>query len=434
MNKCYFRRASGFLLGLVLIAVTLVACGGGDEKGGEKGPTSVSAYKSQGEFPEMKEQLTWEGINSIPVKRSDMTVDEARALCVDFFRYAKTALWTPDEDISYTRNAAGSQDEMKKGLVYGGLPYIDLGSGNIYRLMDYMDEETGVVDISNASDVLKSFGNQCSIGAWWGWARVTNSTDYKWSQTCVVSHGLKRVGPYTYDDNLDEFRPNFGTVDVINGNTTDIMYKSYAELQPGDGLVYHVGGGHVAMCASKAQVVYLADGTIDGNNSFITIIDQGQKWNERTNASGETFTRKNGVDTKKTFAELLEAAYIPFAFPELLGEDPIEETEVKFSYQDESITKAQLFESKVTANYSISDIYAIIYDSKGNEVYKHAVRCLEANIEELAFIEKASADAEFDNVEIWGKWEFSADESYTLKVIAQLGTGERPTLWEGKLA
>lgn len=55
-------------------------------------------------------------------------------------------------------------------------------------------------------------------------------------------------------------------------------------------------------------------------------------------------------------------------------------------------------------------------------------------MEELAFIEKASADAEFDNVEIWGKWEFSTDERYTLKVVAQLGTGERPTLWEGKLA
>ena len=28
----------------------------------------------------------------------------------------------------------------------------------------------------------------------------------------------------------------------------------------------------------------------------------------------------------------------------------------------------------------------------------------------------------------------AADGDYTVKVYAQLGTGERPTLWEGKLA
>ena len=136
---------------LAALAGILAACG-------EKGPTSVSAYKSEGDFPQIKEQLTWEKLNAFPQKREDMTPDEARQLCVDFFRFSKTALWTPDEDMDYIRNAAGNPDSMAKGTIYGGLPYIGLGSGNVYRLMDYMDETTGVVDLSNAADVLKSLG------------------------------------------------------------------------------------------------------------------------------------------------------------------------------------------------------------------------------------------------------------------------------------
>ena len=413
----------------VLPLLTVLA---GREKNPETpaGPTSVSAYKSQGEYPKMAEQLTWERLNAQPMKTENMTVADARKLCVDFFRYAKTALWTPDEDLDFVRNAAGNADQMKKGIVYGGLPYIGLGSGNVYRLMDYMDESTGVVDISNAADVLKAFGNQCSIGAWWGWARAVNSSDYKWSQTCLVSHGLLRVGPYTYDDALEELSTSYNTLNIIEENGTNTIYESYAAMHQGDGLVWYLNAGHVAMCSSEPVVVKNGDGTINGNESYLTYIDQGQKWNERTNESGDTFTRKNGVDTKKTFAELAEAYYVPFTFQEFTGEDPIEKTEVTFSHEGDTITKAELFSAKVTSNYSISDIYALVYDGKGNEVYKHAVRCIEANTEALAFTETAAEDAGFDNVERWGVLKSG---TYTVKVVVQLGTGERPTVYEGTL-
>ena len=43
------------------------------------------------EYPEIKEKLTWEKINSFPVKTSDMTVEEMRELCVDFFQFSKSS-------------------------------------------------------------------------------------------------------------------------------------------------------------------------------------------------------------------------------------------------------------------------------------------------------------------------------------------------------
>ena len=414
----------GIILFLCLACVLcLAACG-------EKGPTSVSAYKSEGDFPQIKEQLTWEKLNAFPKKREDMTPDEARQLCVDFFRFSKTALWTPDEDMDYIRNAAGNPDSMAKGTIYGGLPYIGLGSGNVYRLMDYMDETTGVVDLSNAADVLKSFGNQCSIGAWWGWARAVNSSDYKWSQTCVVSHGLKRVGDYTYDDTLDQFTASFGTKDVMLENDQQTLFKSYAQLKPGDGMVWYIGSGHVVMCSSQAHVEYLPDGTIDGEKSFVTIIDQGMGWKDGTSQAGDAYKYKTGVDVKKTFFKLESGGFLPFTFDEFLGQDPIEKTEISFSHQGDTITKEQLFSAKVTANYSISDIYATVFDDKGNEIYKHAVRCIEANTEELDLVEKAAEDAVFDNVERWGELKTGA---YKVEITVQLGTGERLTVYTGTL-
>ena len=93
------------------------------------------------------QKLTWEAINSFPIKYPDMPIAEMRELCVEFFGFTKTALWTPNETVKYIRNKGGTQDIMRKGDVYGGLPYVGVASGNVYRLMDFIDEQTGLLDI-----------------------------------------------------------------------------------------------------------------------------------------------------------------------------------------------------------------------------------------------------------------------------------------------
>lgn len=111
------------------LALCLAACG-------EKSPTSVSAFKSEGEYPKMAEQLTWERLNAQPIKTENMTSDEARALCVDFFRFAKTALWTPDEELAFTETAAEDAEfdnverwgELKNGT-YTVKILVQLGTG-----------------------------------------------------------------------------------------------------------------------------------------------------------------------------------------------------------------------------------------------------------------------------------------------------------------
>ena len=71
------------LLAVTLVA-TLVACG--EEK--QEGPaTSVSAYKSKGDWQEIGKPLTWEAINSFPIVSDATTIEEGRQMVVDFFRF-----------------------------------------------------------------------------------------------------------------------------------------------------------------------------------------------------------------------------------------------------------------------------------------------------------------------------------------------------------
>ena len=371
----------------------------------------------------MGRRLTWENINSFPVKSADMTTMELRMLCVDFFRFAKTALWIPDEDFSYIRNKAGSQDKMFGGEIYGGLPYIGNGSGNIYRLMDYMDEARGVVDMSEASKHPKLFGNQCSIGSYWGWARVINSADYDWTFNMVASRGFIPVGPLKYNTEIQSFSEE-NTAQICEKNGEQTMFRSYASMLPADGLISsHPAGGHVIMCSVAPHVEYFSDGTIDGQNSYLYIIDQHQRWAERESASGMLYQHKNYIDRKFTFEALFKGKNIPFTFGEFLGTDPIEETVCSFGHTDSKITVEQLKTTPVTANYGISDIYAYVSDSEGKTLFYKAARAPKAGRKTLDFSTTVYG-ATFDKY---------ADGNHTVKIVCQLGTGERLTVYTGTL-
>ena len=401
------------------------------------------------DYPEIKDKLTWEKINSFPIKTSDMTVEEMRELCVDFFRFTKSALWTPNADKKYVRNNKGTVDEILKGNIYGSLPYIGMGSGSIYRMMDYLNEETGVLDITRAAQSPTLFGNQCSIGAYWAWGRVMNSATYNWTQGMIVSNGFLRVGPYTYDDKRDNFNEYDNTVVVCEKNGEQVMYQSYALMQPADGFVQYTTAGHVMMCASTAHVEYI-DGTdqIDGEKSYLYIIDQHQKWVEGENAEGDKFLYKNYLDRKMTFKKLFEGSYLPFTFAEFLGTDPVEKTEVSLiqskttlisgtiSEEDRSfqaattpnkLTWSQFMASKVNSNYGVVDVNLIINDNLGNELYKHAVRTATAGDLSLDMEETGAM------VTTWETKELTSGKTYNAEIVVQLATGERPTIFSGKL-
>ena len=91
----------------------------------------------------------------------------------------------------------------------------------------------------------------------------------------------------------------------------------------------------------------------------------------------------------------------------------------------ESISKTQLFSTSVSCNYGLSDLYCMVYDAAGNEVYKCVTRAGMAGRMELK-LSKTPGNSYF-----WGNLDELPAGTYTAKIVLQIGTGERPVLWEG---
>ena len=401
------------------------------------------------------EKLTWDALNAFPVKRSDMTVEEMRELCVSFFTYTKTALWTPDESVAYIRNSGGANDSMSQGTIYGGLPYVGTSNSSIYRLMDYIDEDTGIVDMKKAipalgtKDHLKYFGNQCAVGAYWGWGRVMNSAYYVRTAAIVPNNGYVFLGDVEFDQTIAAWSAAYNTKMTCQNNGEQVMYAAYALLQKADGMVYYTTAGHVVMAVTDAHVEYLSDGTIDGDASYVYITHQAQSWKSGENEAGDSYSYKSCVSDKKTFASLYGSNYLPFTYQEFLGTDPIEVTEASLIGSDDTVyaagevdettgaftgtqsadtlTWTELFSSTVTANYGIADIYIIVTDNAGKEIYRHAVRATAAGKKSVALAETG------DMVTTWEQGVLFPGRTYNMRIEVQLSTGERPTVYEGTL-
>lgn len=405
------------ILCCLMMLLSLAACGAEKEIPVTTAPGVVINW------PQINQKLTWDAINAFPVKSEDMTTEELRDLCVDFFYFSKTALWIPDESWSYTIASSGNPDSMTMGWVYGGLPYITNGGGNVYRLMDYIDESTGVVDMTEPMANPTLFGNQCSYGSYWGWARVINSATFSDTSRMIHRNGFLRVGPYTYDDSQQRFQADiWDTKTVIRENGSEIMCRSYAEAKHGDGLVRGGSGGHVMMIKTDPVVVYTNDGAIDPAQSYLYILDQHGAWVEDTNEAGDTFTHKNYINRKFTFADLMAQDYIPFTFAEFLGTDPVEPTQCTFSHAGDTIRIVELNAGSVTANYGLSDIYAQLKDKDGNVILNVPSRQ-----------NTPTQTLNFNRQIMTAEWLPYTTGEYTVEVVCQLATGERLTVYTGAL-
>ena len=441
------------VLMVAIMAVALVACGetNGPAVNPDDPTRDVGLYKTKGSYETINDPLSWEAINKFPVVHDGMTIQEGRDLVVDFFRYCKTAVWIPSEDYEYTIKSDGEAQHITGGVKYGGLPYTSVSSGNIYRLLDYIDPATGVGDIKTMGAKKTLFGNQCSFGSYVGIGRVINSADYSWTKNMTLSAGFLKVGDYIYDETTTEYKGSengeggYNTITILKENgvvfssdykkadpdSLEKMNKCYAQLKKGDVIVYFTTAGHVVMISEDAHIEYKADGvTIDPEKSYVKVIDQTPSHGTTTNAAGDEFAYEKNVDAIWSFQKLANGKYVPFTFGEWTGADKIESSKTEINYKEDSITLEKLSDVKITSNYGITDAYVSVYNANGVEVYKLAVRSTTTSVKEVKLALMGG------NVDIWGNADNlkPAEYQYTVKIYAQLSTGERPTLWEGKLA
>ena len=421
MKKLCILLALATLLSLVSCAKTLDPLQT-EHQAQESGQTDMTTNTESYDYPDVCDKLSLEKINSFPVASSDMTSDQLRQLCVDFFAYCQSFAWTPAENYTYTIRSKNRDVTLNRGTVYGGLPYVTSGRGNIYRLIEYYDEKTGVVDTKKAGADPVQFGNQCSFGSFWAWARVVNSASFGGTNRLVAKNGFLPIGPYQYDFSISEFG-NPDTKEICRTNGEQVMFQSYAELKPADGIVQSMGRGHVMMCAAAPVIVKNTDGSINGTESYFTYIHQASSWSDQKQSDGSPFRAQTVPYSKKTFAETYQESYVPFTFAEFTGQAPVEKSETTFSHEKETVTVDELKLSTITSNYAVSHAVITAFDENGKELLSKTAFCTKAD-EKSFSLGSCLYPSELTKL---------AKKGAPITVTCRLSTGEIQTVYQGTL-
>lgn len=369
---------------------------------------------------------------AIPIANSSMSTDELRQICIDFMQLSVSFQWIPDRPVEL-----GNSDlkRFKEGDLQGGLPYINTASGNLYRVLEYYDPQTAIIDFSYFGSHPDVFGNACSGATGWAWARVINSADIGYTSALNAAHGFIPVGPYRYDFSLDRFwqkedddtRTNFlETIEVCKTNGEQVMFESYALTKPAD---CFVNQGHVRMSVEAPVVVRNPDGTIDGEQSYMYQAEQNANntldYKRRETADGTVYYNRGNDKLKFTFNELYERGYLPHTFKEFLGQDPVEKGYATVGLTETSVTVNELLECPLTSNYPISDVFTVVRDADGNQVGTYTKR-MDNHYSKAAKVSKVTIPGA--NLKT-----YAAKGGHTIEIRAQIGTGELLTAYSGTL-
>ncbi len=417
------KRTISILLALLSMLMLLVGCGGGST------PKEEPAVKTNVAKP-----FTMAELDALPIMNPNMSVDELRQIVVDFMRYQNSIPWTPSKQFNY--HNGDKPNSWPVGSVGGGMPYITMASGSLYNFMHFYDERNGMLDVE-AIEALKQpmsevIANQCSGSTIWAWNRVSNSLKADYTTFMFEANGYipLPLGMDYYDPSVSAF--NFPT--LIDTSQTCIeygeqkMYEGYAALQPADGMVRFLGarGGHVIMASCKAVVVKNADGTINGDKSYVTILDQTFSKHTTIQENGIKIDTLGSVDDKRSFKELFDAGCIPFTIPEFIGLDPVEKSEISTNHTKDTITYNELSSVKITSNYAISYATFTVKNSKGKVLYsEHVYTCAQQLLEFKPFNGLVLDTKLLREL---------ADGKNTMEITARIGTGEVLTVFSGIFA
>ena len=334
-----------------------------------KGENTPGAAQSPYYDENMPNKLLSSTLEDFPMATQDMTKEQLRQLCLDFFEFQLTFQWRPKADVTgYTSYNFGYAKPLQADYYYEGIPYWGAASGNPYRWMEYYDEVTGEMDLAKAFDENGGLGegaatdgmgknasglpvivryrsfmalfNQCSSSAGWAWSRAINSVRFGMTSVTNVYHGYIPVGCYSYgfDHEGTHYGPTqiqiFGVKNPERGNPIgydtkhvirdlkaangeNAMFDCYAQMKPADCLV---SDGHILM-VKDVNLFKAEDDTVDYKLSTVTVLEQVDAWGYTGLLSGKPLYRQGKVDQVYTFAQLQEETYIPFTFVEFLDEN-----------------------------------------------------------------------------------------------------------------
>lgn len=368
-------------------------------------------------------------------------LSERRKAAYEYMLKSTTTLWRPTEDIFYTTQSNVTPAEAKENVqftlhsdrIYCGTPYSYAG-GTADAFLDYAIEqdENGVYliggltweNISGGSGIGR-IGNDCSSALLQAWGQNGETFNATTTAYLTEKYGCLPVGNYkTVFDKYED------TGKIVKENGEQEIFRAYSKLKLADAVVKRESGsGHCRM-VTEVNVVYLPDGTIDGENSTMTMLDQavGSFKREET-----YFDEKLGCDVYKigreetyNFATMASWKFIPITCRALIDPAPIKKpqiTDTETVFDKDTVLKGTL-----TCNWMMDCVTLDITDAKGEKVQtatayvsRKTGQYRSFDMQEFVTVKPALIRGSVDVNAL-------ADGNYRYKVTVRLVTGEEITV------
>lgn len=311
-----------------------------------------------------------------------------REIAAAHMRKMGSFLWRAQEDVTYTlrndilpeESDADHRLSIRAGRLYQGIPYSFAGCADA-AFLDYAGEadEQGISPVSGLHWKLLSgsgkktarIGNDCSSAVMQSWCQIGNSFRFTATQYMVRDRGYLPVGSYVCpaDENVSNRR-------ICRENGEQTMFEAYACLRLADALVCREGGAGHAIMAVSVDVARKEDGTIDGDASIVTFMEQSRAHLRAEEKYFHTELQEDvyitfALDVKQTFCELFEEGYLPVTCKELVDPAPAEVPTVWDSV--ESPDGTTLLEGVISSNWAIDCVTAAITGADGAVVQQGTV-------------------------------------------------------------
>ena len=207
------------------------------------------------------------------------------------------------------------------------------------------------------------------------------------------------------------------------------MFAAYTQLQKGDGIlqIRSTGAGHTVMIVTN-NPVFLEDGTIDGEKSYVTVLEQTSTLEKDATpyyheGIGKDVYPCEIMDKEWTYNTLFEKGYLPITCKELIDPSPLPEAAIT-DYTD-APTYENMFSGIISANYRFSSVTVTI-SQKGKTVQE--ATCFSHQEDLYAFnLYRFTSGAEQDVMQGSVDKDELAPGTYQCTFTARLSTGDNIT-------
>ena len=361
---------------------------------------------------------------------ADATEDDARKMAVKVMYDSVTFPWAPDKTVEliYPQGEKVHRHTFSPDGCYAGMPYCGAHIG-IHQALEYYDFSNGRMCGLDYENISPMFGSTCASTATWALASVLRSNKATFTNYVTPAFGFQAIGGLRLPEDLVKWvNGEKDTKHLVEATDEETLYRAYVEMKPAD-LLLTTGsdkiGNHCMMCYAPCEVVYRADGSIDPEESFATIIDQWAK-EYPLEIDGTEYQVRGRVGKRYRFAKLREKHFIPMRAEEFADWKGY----VKgCSGLDRNAGSLEdLSKARVISNYRLAALEFTVTDGQDREVFRKYMRTVTGDYPSGKDREYPAEAAVPDRNELMPF--LTGGQTYTARLKSLIATGEWFTVSE----